>query len=242
MKVIVTRPEPDGSAFAADLVRAGHTAILSPAMEILVSGAACDLSGVGALAFTSANGVRALAASVSLMDVDLPVFTVGPATAAAARAAGFRSVVAAEGDVESLARLIGAAADRASFSGPVMHIAGADRAGDLAAMLAARNVPARRAVLYLASPACRLTPEAAAALSDYSSRVAVALFSPRTARLFIDLAQGARVIDHLRRAIALCLSPAVADTAAVATWFEVRVASEFSAEGMISELQRSEQP
>ena len=57
---LVTRPEPDASDFAALLERAGMRAVKTPAMTIEPTGAAPSLEGAAALAFTSANGVRAL--------------------------------------------------------------------------------------------------------------------------------------------------------------------------------------
>ena len=56
-----------------------------------------------ALLFTSANGVRALAALTPRRD--LPALCVGPATAAAARQAGFVNCFEAAGDARALADL-----------------------------------------------------------------------------------------------------------------------------------------
>ena len=56
------------------------------------------------LVFTSANGVAAFAALTP--DRALPVFTVGDATAEAARAAGFAAVRSAGGDIGMLAALL----------------------------------------------------------------------------------------------------------------------------------------
>jgi uroporphyrinogen-III synthase len=59
------------------------------------------VSGVGALAFTSVNGVEAFAARSAWRETR--VFAVGAATAAAARAAGFADIVSSEGGVTALA-------------------------------------------------------------------------------------------------------------------------------------------
>jgi len=66
------------------------------------------LTGIAALAFTSRNGVAAFAALSD--DRSLPVFTVGDATAEAARTAGFAAVRSAAGALEDLARLLAEAA------------------------------------------------------------------------------------------------------------------------------------
>ncbi|HOP18912.1 MAG TPA: hypothetical protein PK585_02440, partial [Amphiplicatus sp.] len=59
MRIIVTRPAPDAEAFAALARAAGFEPVFSAVMTIDFGKAAPSLNGVGALAFTSANGVRA---------------------------------------------------------------------------------------------------------------------------------------------------------------------------------------
>ncbi len=60
-----------------------------------------------AVLFTSANAVRAVAAHRRFSELaDLPVYTVGRRTQAAAAAAGFASIVSADGDVNALVSLI----------------------------------------------------------------------------------------------------------------------------------------
>ncbi len=210
--VIVTRPEPDGSAFAQAVARAGLRPVLSPVMDIVfkapgrcdASTAPADAERSAALAFTSANGVRAFAAQSA--DRGKPVFAVGDATARAAGAAGFENVRAAGGDVASLAELIAAAAP----AGPVIHVAGSERAGDLAAALKAAGVEARREVLYSAVERQALSPDAAAAIAERTGPIVVALFSPRSAEIFLrQLARAAPDTDLPALRFA-CLSKAVA--------------------------------
>lgn len=88
-----------------------------------------DLEGIAALAFTSRNGVEAFAALSEARA--LPVFTVGDATAEAARAAGFRAVRSAAGALGDLAGLLTAEA-----AGPVLAPGALEPAGDLTALLA----------------------------------------------------------------------------------------------------------
>ena len=58
-RVLITRAEPDASEFAAACRSRGLEPVLSPVMRIEIEKIEPDLSDVGALAFTSANGVRA---------------------------------------------------------------------------------------------------------------------------------------------------------------------------------------
>lgn len=218
MKVIVTRPSPDAEVFAAEVARLGAEPVLSPVMVIRQRPQAIDLSGVGALAFTSANGVRAFALQIA--DRQLPVFAVGAATADAAALAGFRTISTARGDVISLASLITAAKP----AGTILHLAGKDRAGDLLSLLGEDGVRARRAVIYDAEKYDRLSTPAAAALRAEDENVAVTLFSPRSARLFLDQAAFDHLTHRLSHVVAICLSGDVARAAAAADFAAIDIA------------------
>lgn len=231
--VIVTRPEADGRAFAEALAAADFAPVLSPMTEIRFHAAAPALSGIGAVAFTSANGVRALAHAAG--PVALPVFAVGEATAREAEARGFHVAGVGAGNVESLARLIAQAAEAGAFEGAALHAAGSERAGDLAGALARAGVPARCESLYEARPVGALTPAAAQALRQ-GKEVWAALFSPRSASLFIEAVDRAGLREDLKRAGALCLSDAVAKAARRTRWAQIAVAPDRSAEAMIAAL------
>jgi hypothetical protein len=148
---------------------------------------------------------------------------VGDASAAAARAAGFTRVESAGGDVEDLARLVGARLD--PKGGPLFHGAGSAVAGDLAGLLAGAGFDLRRSVIYEAIPSERLTAGTVDALAERAFDF-VLLFSPRTAATFGSLvrAAGETAVDGCRHAAALCLSPAVAQAAEELKWRSVRVA------------------
>jgi uroporphyrinogen-III synthase len=197
-RIWITRAQP-GAAATAERVRAlGHEAVAAPLLEVRPRpDAAVDLAGVAALAFTSANGVRAFADLCG--ERALRVFAVGAATAQAARAAGFGSVLSADGDVEALAE--GIAARRGELRGAVLHPGAAEPAGDLAGALGRHGVEARRLVLYETVPVEAGTLDLAAlGRSD-----AVLLHSPRAAEVLARLLK-AQPAPQLR---ALGLSKAV---------------------------------
>ncbi len=226
MQVLVTRPEPDASEFAALCRESELAPVLCPLMQVVFEDAAVDLEGVGALAFTSANGVRAYLANSA--DKTLPVFAVGEATAQTAADAGFDKVNIAGGDVEALAGLI--SDRRESLSGAVLHIAGVARAGDLIAALNAQNIAARRVTLYA-------TQEAEALPSGALSLEApgwVALFSPRTAALLVRLVDRAGAGERFGKMRAACLSDAVAEAAGAMAWRSVDVAGARNSVAMIA--------
>jgi uroporphyrinogen-III synthase len=222
-RVIVTRPAPDGAAFADQLAAAGMAAILSPVMTIRPRPLPADARAPDAAAFTSANGVRAAAAGI--LGRDLAVFAVGDATAQAAHAEGFTNVHVATGDVAALAALIAARRAEAGRAGEVVHFGGESLAGDLVGRLAERGVAARRVVAYVAEPAAALAPAARAALAAPGRGLWVAHFSPRSARLFLGLVDAAGLAGSLGRIAAACLSPAVAAAAEPSRWARLVVAA-----------------
>ncbi|WP_374467806.1 uroporphyrinogen-III synthase [Phenylobacterium sp.] len=148
-RIWITRAQPGADATAERVRAMGHEALVAPLLAVkTLDDVEIDLAGVAALAFTSANGVRAFADKSG--DRSLKVFAVGAATAAAARAAGFRSVLSADGDVDALAE--GIAARRGELKGAVLHPGAAEPAGDLAGTLEKHGVEARRLVLYETGP------------------------------------------------------------------------------------------
>ena len=93
MRLLLTRPMVDAMVVAEQLAGQGHDVLLSPLIDISLDREAVlpPLDAQRALAFTSANGVRALMAQLqagNLASADraawrnLPVFAVGPQTAA----------------------------------------------------------------------------------------------------------------------------------------------------------------
>ncbi|HJS32954.1 MAG TPA: uroporphyrinogen-III synthase [Alphaproteobacteria bacterium] len=214
MRALVTRPRADAEALAAKLASLGHDAVLAPVFDIILAPSPeLPLDGAQALLFTSANGVRAFIRASERRD--LPVFAVGAATAATARELGFASVDSADGDVADLARLV--AARLKPDGGHVLHVAGSEVAGDLAAALAASGFDASRAVLYRAEPRAALSEECLAALR--AGKIDAALFfSPRTAAAFVRLAREGGVENALARVVAIGLSPAVVAALGDSIW------------------------
>lgn len=233
MKVLITRPQPDAGAFAAECAQAGMETVLAPLMDIAIRRAPVDLGGAGAVAFTSANGARAFAANCA--ERALPAFAVGEASAAAARQAGFQTVYAAGGDVDALAALI--AGRREALGGAVLHAAGARRAGDLIAALAAVGVSGRRLVLYEAVEADKLPDAAVAAIAGAAPADWAALFSPASAALLARLVRAAGLDDRLKAMRAACLSEAVAAAARALDWRAVKIAPARRADAMIALMQ-----
>ncbi|MEI9885708.1 MAG: uroporphyrinogen-III synthase [Rhizomicrobium sp.] len=218
MRVIVTRPADDGRETAALLQARGHAAILAPLLSVRYhDGQALRLDGVQALLFTSVNGVRALARRTSRRD--FAVFAVGSQTAAAARAAGFADVHNADGAVETLAAAVAAVVQPGD--GALLHAAGAEAEGRLAALLAAAGFTVRTEVLYDV-PAVAALPAAARDAIAGGLADAVLLFSARSAQVFADCLARAGLSPG--GIVAVCISEAAARPLAALAFKEIRIA------------------
>lgn len=182
-KIWITRAQPGADATAERVRGLGHDALVAPLLAVHdLEDVEIDLAGVAALAFTSANGVRAFADKSAVRD--LRVFAVGGATAQAARQAGFRAVLSTDGDVEALAQ--GVAARRGELKGAVLHAGAAELAGDLVGALERQAVEARRLTLYETRPIAIAEAE----LKTLLKADAVLLHSPRAARALAQLLRG----------------------------------------------------
>lgn len=213
MKILVTRPEPDASRLGERLRAAGHDPVIEPLLSVEYLEAGAELSGdlkaAQAQAFTSANGVRALARLYS--ERALPVFAVGAATAAAARAEGFNSVHVAGGDVSHLADDIAARLDPSA--GAIVHVAASVVAGDLQGALAAQGFKVNRHVLYETVTKEELSDDVIASLTDQTLE-GVTIYSPRTGKAFAALIEQAGLTEACKGLTCYCLSANVAEAVA----------------------------
>ncbi|RVU36412.1 uroporphyrinogen-III synthase [Hwanghaeella grinnelliae] len=217
--VWIPRPQEDAEALAEALVAEGIRPLIAPVMTIAYRQVDVLLDGVGAVLFTSANGVRAFVRQSSRRD--LTVYAVGANTGDEARTSGFADVQVAGGDVDILADFI--AGHRKPADGALLHVAGSERAGDLAELLRQRGFLVDRRVLYDAVTV-EVLPDTVAQALDDGAVDAVALFSPRTARIVCDLLVKAERQDAAPGLTVLCLSANVAEAAKALDWQEIVIA------------------
>ena len=223
MRLLVTRPQPEGERTAALLRARGHQVLTLPMLRVeAIADADLGSGPWAAVLFTSANAVRAVAAHRRFGEIArLPAYAVGAHTQAEAVAAGFAPVRSADGDVGDLARLV----ELPAASLPLLYVAGSARAGDLAGALRSRGLRVETAVVYRTVMAADLTPQAQVALA--AGRIdAVLHYSARTAAAFMAAATAAGVGDCVIRIRHLCLSSQVAAPLRAAGARSVEVANE----------------
>lgn len=203
MRLWVTRTLPGAEATAERLRALGHEPLVAPVLTVEPLAAEIELTGVGALAFTSRNAVAAF--PPELIAHAPRVFAVGAATAEAARAAGFGEVLSAEGDGAALAETI--AAHATIIDGEVLHLAPEESAFDLAAALAARGVRARSQALYRTRTVA-LPAIVDAALEGHEPGLdGMLVHSPKVARRLAELLRGRSATSRL---VAYAISQAAA--------------------------------
>ncbi|MGZ3410102.1 MAG: uroporphyrinogen-III synthase [Xanthobacteraceae bacterium] len=212
MRILLTRPEQQGERTAAALRARDHDVLHVPLLRI-VGESDADL-GAGpwsAVVMTSANAVHAIATHKRYAELNyLPAIVVGERTAEAARAAGFAHVESAGGDAEALADYVVKSVPRGRS---ILYLAGADRAGDLGAMLNAAGYDVSTIIVYRAVAATALPASAASALKA-DDVDAVLHFSRRSAETFLTLARDASCLVNVLKCKHFCLSTPVAETLA----------------------------
>lgn len=175
-RVWVTRARPGADRTAERLTAMGWTPVIQPLLAIRsLPQPEPDLTPFTALVFTSRNGVAAFAALTPRRD--RPVFTVGDATAEAARAAGFAVVLSADGAIGDLAALL------LAHMGPddrVLAAVAARPVADLGALLAGR-IAVESLAVYDAVDTGAPAPDAVDAVLIHSPRAGEALAALRPA-------------------------------------------------------------
>ena len=228
--VLVTRPEPGASDTAARVAALGYRPIVAPLLEIRMLRASLPPSGrMQAILATSGNAIPALPASHRY----LPLFAVGEATAAHARASGFAQVVSADGDAIALASLVTRRSDR--HAGPLLLASGRGQGGALAADLRARGFRVIRRVVYAAAPVANL-PDIARDAFVMGRLTAALFFSVETARHCVRLLQAARLHEVVRSVEAMAIGQPAAVALEMLPWRRIRVAARPNQDAMLALL------
>ena len=221
MRLLVTRPEPHGERTAAQLRARGCDVMLAPLMRVEPIAAALDGGPWDALALTSANAVRALAAHPDLASLlAIPLYAVGGRTADVALALGFDNVISADGDARDFLRVM---KTHMRTGTRVLYLAGEDRAGDLGGELAAAGIVVTTTVIYRAA-AMSLFPTTVRDEITAGRVDGVLHFSRRSAGVYVECAAAAGILDKALAPSHYCLSRQVAEPLMAAGATGIRIA------------------
>ncbi|TNE64322.1 MAG: uroporphyrinogen-III synthase [Alphaproteobacteria bacterium] len=215
--VLVTRPLEEATPTAERLERLGHRVIIAPMIQIdpiSFEIPADDRS----LIITSKNGARFGLANIG--NKARPIFAVGEATAAEARALGFTNITVGPGTARQMIPILlerGIAQKR-----KYTHLAGNEVAYNIADVLKNEGVDANTTTTYQARPMRSFSLGVQEAFDE--GEISHALFySPRTATIFEEAVADYERPDWLQRMNALALSTRVAENL-IGPWKSVRYA------------------
>jgi uroporphyrinogen-III synthase len=249
MAVLVTRPHPDDEATAAALRAKGFEVILAPMLRFEPVAFHDDEDArYGAVVVTSANALRGIAPHLQGSRqgsrlLKLPLFAVGEHTASAAHRAGFDNVIPANGDAASLrdSVLASVKAKELKKASPVLYLAGADLARDLAGELGERGFTVVTHTTYRMIPVSSLPREACDAFAA-SGIEAVLHYSRRSARAFLDAARAGGVEISALAIPQCCISAAVASVVRDAGATQVMAAASSNENALFEVLDRALRP
>jgi uroporphyrinogen-III synthase len=218
VRLLVTRPEPDGERTAAALRARGHHVMAAALLQMQAMDCEIPSASYSAIVMTSANAARAVAEHPRRAElISLPVFAVGAHTAELARTSGFPEVHSAAGDKQQLSAMLA----QSLAGGPhlLLYLAGEDRAGELEVAECARVVTA---VIYRMVKRRKFdaTVEAALAQGEIDG---VLHFSRRSAEAYLDCAVRSDIRQHALAPVHYCLSRQVAAPLAEAGVAAIRI-------------------
>ena len=245
MAVLVTRPQPDDEATASALRAKGFEVMLAPMLRFEPVAFHDDEDArYGAVIVTSANALRGIAPHLEGSRLlKLPLFAVGEHTASAAHRAGFDNVIPANGDAASLrdSVLASVKAKELKKSSPVLYLAGADLARDLAGELGERGFTVVTHTTYRMIPVSSLPREACEAFAA-SGIEAVLHYSRRSARAFLEAARAGGVEISALAIPQCCISAAVASVVRDAGASQVMAAAASNENALFEVLDRALRP
>ncbi len=245
MAVLVTRPHPDDETTAATLRAKGFAVLLAPMLRFEPVAFHDDLdTRYGAVIVTSANALRGIEAQLAGSRLlKLPLFAVGARTASAAHRAGFENVIPADGDAASLRDFVLASAKAKELkkASPLLYLAGADLARDLAGELGERGFSVFTQTTYKMAPVSSLPRDVCDAFA--ASQVGAVLhYSRRSARAFLEAARAGGVEISALAIPQCCISPAVASIVRDAGATQVMVAASPDENALFEVLDRALRP
>jgi uroporphyrinogen-III synthase len=242
MAVLVTRPEPDDEATAASLRARGLEVLTAPMLRFEPVAFQDDTDAAyGAVIVTSANALRGIEPHLENSRLlALPLFAVGERTADAARDAGFEKVISADGDAAGLRDCVLASVKTKELkkASPLLYLAGADLARDLAGELGERGFTVVTHTTYRMAPVSSLPREICDAFAAHRIE-AVLHYSRRSARAFLQAARAGGVEISALAIPQCCISAQVATVVRDAGATQVVVAATPDENALLEALDRA---
>ncbi|MDD3287903.1 MAG: uroporphyrinogen-III synthase [Alphaproteobacteria bacterium] len=228
-KVLITRPQEAASELANKLIKAGYSVLSEPMFSIQkLDAAKPNTSSTNAIILTSRNALTSLNEIKDLLA--LPCFCVGPKTAEAAAAKGFKNIKHSEGSKTELLELINA---HTPTTATLLHICGTATDDYISAALTKTGRKVNMWRVYEAKPFSAFSPELRQALEKNEINAAL-FFSPRTARIFAPLAAE----NNCANITAIAISAEAAEPLKTLNWKQIAIAQKPLESNMVETLTR----
>jgi uroporphyrinogen-III synthase len=208
MRILLTSAKADAERTAMRLEALGHTALISPVIEIVPTGATLPSGRFDAVIATSAHALVDGTGSLT----NMPLFAVGDRTREAARRMDWHAPIHVGQDAKALIAHLRA---NSPDTRTVLYLAGGHRKPDIEA--AAREIGLELKIIetYVAHDIPSLSEDAERTLRT-EALDGVLHYSRRSAELFIALAQRAELWARAAERPHFALSPDVAEPLAAA--------------------------
>lgn len=226
-RVLITRPEPGATQTATRVAALGFLPVVTPLFSIVPLSRGMPLpKRIAATVLTSRNAVPACPPAC----FERPVFTVGSATAASARAAGFQHVIDADADASALPALI---AGTIAPNRQTLFLPTARRQGmELTRALRGQGFRVMRRVAYDSVAVDALPSEIAARLRGEEVTAAL-FFSAESARAFVRLVLAADLAESVAGITAVSISERSAVALRTLPWRRISVAAKPNQDAML---------
>lgn len=232
-RVLITRPEERALALRQELEALGYATMVEPLLTIERLGDMSPLPpGLQGIVLTSANAAPALSDDAKR----LPVYTVGNATAAAAREVGCGTVIEGDGDAVELATMITGRCRKED--GGFLHLSGDVVRDEFRQILIEQGFEVSREVVYRALAAGSLSKDLLRAF-QHRQIAAALLFSPRTAEILVRLLIDHRLASHVDTVTAICVSEAAARPCRTLDWRNICLSARPNREALLRALEGS---
>ena len=220
MKILLTRPIEDSQRIANDLKELNIKSVISPLLEIhRKRDEEIDYKKYQSVLITSKNAAFGLCDSA--IKKSLPIYCVGDATSSFIANLGFSNVISASGDVSDLIRLT--AANLNPSNGPIVYLSGQHVRHNIKQELENLDFEVDVSVTYEAKEVKTFNADMLKSL-EKKEITGVFLYSPRSARIFIDNMKRTKLTAVAQDLKVYCISLAVADELKELKWEKVLIA------------------
>ncbi|QND51096.1 uroporphyrinogen-III synthase [Phyllobacterium sp. 628] len=206
--VLVTRPLPAATRTADRLRGHGFIPLVLPLTEIVPLNPVAPETAFTAVAATSANALRHAPKDLLAPFLGLPCFTVGDATADAARACGFDTVTTGDGDGTALGDTI---VEELCAGASLLYLTGRVRSPGFERALGQAGFAVSPLMIYDTISVSYTTDHLMKLLGSRPVDVCL-LYSRLSAEVFSTLLKSADLTHHFDKTEFLCLSPRIAES------------------------------